>query len=187
MPVSRVQLDFDQLKVRLHTTTLVVEFWFWPTFTTTITIFFRVHRTTLVVGVDLTSTIVPSIRAICGAEANNLWILVKSLSKSKCPLQIISYAWVSKLFPEANSNYTQHRANERKIQPSQLLMVGLGQVRVVVVVVVINGPFFPPYPSKNWATGSKLQPPTTDTSGLCVILHLEKENNDYACWYRLLG
>lgn len=72
MPVSRVQLDFDQLKVRLHTTTLVVEFWFWPTFTTTITIFFRVHRTTLVVGVDLTSTIVPSIRAICGAEANNL-------------------------------------------------------------------------------------------------------------------
>jgi hypothetical protein len=101
MPVSRLQIDFDQLKVRLHTTTLVAEFWFWPTFTTKITIVFRVHRTTLVVGVDLTSTIVPSIGAICGAEANNLWILVKSLSKSKCPLQIISYAWVSKFFPEA--------------------------------------------------------------------------------------
>ena len=47
MPVSRLQIDLDQLKVRLHTTTVVVEFWFWPTFTTTITIAFRVHRTTL--------------------------------------------------------------------------------------------------------------------------------------------
>ena len=66
-------------------------------------------------------------------------------------------------------------------------MVGLGQVRVVVVVVVINGPFFPPYPSKIEPQEVNYNHQLPTHRGLCVILHLEKENDDYACWYRLLG
>ena len=48
---------------------------------------------------DLTSIIGPPFGAIRGDDTNNLWILVESLSKSKCVLQILSYALALKFFP----------------------------------------------------------------------------------------
>ena len=91
---------------------------------------------------DLTSIIVPPFGAICGDDTNNLWILVESFFKSNCVLQILSYALALKFFPVPICNHKQNRTKEQKLPPITPCII-VGQVRVVVVVGVIN----PPYPS----------------------------------------
>ena len=54
--------------------------------------------------------IVLPIGAIRKVERNDLWILVESLSKSNCLLQILSHALVLKFSPRA-------RVNTNKVEP----------------------------------------------------------------------
>jgi hypothetical protein len=54
--------------------------------------------------------IVLPIGAIRGMEKNDLWVLVESLSKSNCLLQILSHALVLKFSPGA-------RVHTNKVEP----------------------------------------------------------------------
>ena len=109
---------------------------------------------------------IPPIGAIRGVETNNLGTLVESMSKTKCLLQILSYALTLKFFPRLHSNYKQNRARESKLQPSQLLpttpCIVVDQGKVVVVAVVINAP----YPSLSLKNRTKVN--YSDLNGGCV-------------------
>ena len=118
--------------------------------------------------VDLTSIVVTPIGAIHGVETNNFWILIESLFKSNCLLQILSHALALE-FLSASYIVTnkQNRTTSGKLQPSQplptTLHIVVGQVRVVDMVVV---GIYASYPSLSLECGtkeSKLQPSTTRT------------------------
>jgi hypothetical protein len=98
---------------------------------------------------------------------------VQSLSKSNFLLQILSHALALKfssglLVHIVTTN--KNRAKESKLQALQLLSTTpyfiVGQVRVFVIVVVINAPF-PSLSLKHRAKEIKLQPPTTRMVVVC--------------------
>jgi len=80
---------------------------------------------------------VPPIGAICAVMTNDLRTLVASLAKSDCLLQILPLSDI------VTTNKVDPK--EKKLHPLQLLLpttpcIAVGQLRVVVVVVVINAP-----------------------------------------------
>lgn len=128
----------------LHTTTYWSGCcWGWGLGPLSTTIFFHLHtRYSCSWQVDLTLIIIPPIRAICWVETSNLWILLHSLFKSICFLQILSHALALKFFTGLlHSNCKHHRTNTIHNYNNDLSTtpcIKVWWVRVVVVGVVIN-------------------------------------------------